>query len=110
VSVSLSPDGKKIAFWLHAQPSPYEEPQLAVLNLETQQVINYCIPGLHHGNTHSPVWSPAIWSLDSHYLAVLDQYEPNAGRAILVDTRQGSAAQVAELIPNGWPAGWMVPP
>jgi hypothetical protein len=109
VGISLSPDGTKIAFWLRARPSPYKERQLTVLDLATLQVTNYCIPGQSQDYV-SPVWSSPIWSLDSRYLAALNQYEPNAGRAILVDTQQGWAAQVAELIPNGWPAGWMALP
>lgn len=104
-SVSLSPDGKKIAFWLETRPSSYKEQQLAVLDLETQQVTNYCIPGSYQGNAPSPVWS-----LNSRYLAVHNQYKPNAGRVILVDAQDGWAAQVAELTPNGWPAGWMAEP
>jgi hypothetical protein len=103
-SVSLSPNGKKIAFWLQAQPSLYKDPQLAVLDLGTQQVTNYCIPGAYHSSAVAPVWS-----LDSRYLAVQSQYEPNAGWIILVDTQEGWAAQVAEIV-QGWPAGWMAEP
>jgi hypothetical protein len=90
---SLSPDGKKIAFGLQMNSS---KEQLAVLDLDTKQVINYCIPGSYH-----------IWSLDSRYLAVQDQYEPNAGRVILIDMKEGWAAQIAEIKPIGWPAGWL---
>lgn len=104
-SASLSPDGKKIAFWLKARPSSYKDQQLAVLDLDTLQVTNYCVPGSFQGDAPSPVWS-----LDGHYLAVYNQYEPNAGRVILVDIQQGWAAQVAEIVPNGWPAGWMAAP
>jgi hypothetical protein len=100
---SLSPDGKKIAFWLKLRPSLYEEQQLAVLDLETQQVTNYCVPGSYQGDAPSP-----LWSLDGRYLTVQNQYKPNAGWVILIDIQQGWATQVAELIPNGWPAGWLV--
>ena len=101
-TASLSPDGKKIAFWLYLRPSPYADQRLAMLDLERQQVTDYCIPGSPHLDAPSPVWS-----LDSRYLAVQNQYEPNKGRVILVDTQQGWAAQIAEIIPNGWPAGWL---
>lgn len=90
---SLSPDGKKIAFWLQMDSS---KEQLAILDLDTKQIINYCIPGSYH-----------IWSLDSRYLAVHNQYEPNAGRVILIDTKEGWATQIAEIRPIGWPAGWL---
>ncbi|MBN2116318.1 MAG: hypothetical protein JW730_07100 [Anaerolineales bacterium] len=103
--VSLSPDGRKIAFWLQLRPSLQEEQQLAVLDLETQQVTDYCVPGSLHLDAPSP-----IWSLDSRYLAVQNQYEPNAGRVILVDTQQKWAVQLTEIVPNGWPAGWMAEP
>ncbi len=100
-NASLSPDGKMIAFWLKARPSFHENQQLAVLDLETLQVTNYCIPGSYQGDAPAP-----IWSLDSRYLAVQNQYEPNAGRVILVETQQGWAAQIAEIT-QGWPAGWL---
>lgn len=103
-SASLSLNGKKIAFWLQARPSPYKEPQLAVLDLETQQVTNYCIPGSYRSSFTSPVWS-----LDGRYLAIQSQHEPNAGWIILVDTQEGWGAQVAEIA-QGWPAGWMAEP
>jgi len=99
---SLSPDGKKIAFWLYLRPSPYVDQQLAVLDLERQQVTNYCIPGSLHLDAARPVWS-----LDSRYLAVQNQYELNKGRIILVDTQQEWAVEIAEIIPIGWPAGWL---
>ncbi len=99
--VSLSPDGRKIAFWLQVRPSPYVEPQLAVLDLETKQVTSYCIPGSYRSSFTIPAWS-----LDGRYLAVQSQYEPNAGRIILVDTNEGWAAQIAEIT-QGWPAGWL---
>lgn len=104
-SGSLSPDGKKIAFWLELRPSLYKGQQLAVLDLVTEQVTDYCVPGSYQGDAPSP-----IWSLDSRYLAVQNQYEPNTGRVILVDIQKGWAAQVAEIIPNGWPAGWLAGP
>ena len=96
---SLSPNGKKIAFWLQLGSS---KEQLAILDLDTKQVTDYCISGSYQNGAGSPVWS-----LDSRYLAIQNQYEPNAGQVILIDTKQGWAAQVAETIPNGWPAGWL---
>ena len=101
-SASLSPNGNMIAFWLDLDSSVEENQQLAILDLDTLQVTNYCIPGSHVNDAPSP-----IWSLDSRYLAVHNQYEPNAGRVILVDTKEGWAAQIAEIVPNGWPAGWL---
>lgn len=101
-SASLSPNGSTIAFWLDLDRSSEENQQLAILGLDTLQVTNYCIPGSYVNDAPSP-----IWSLDSRYLAVHNQYEPNAGRVILVDMKEGWAAQIAEIVPNGWPAGWL---
>jgi hypothetical protein len=103
--MALSPDGEKIAFWVALYPSSYKDQQLVVLDLETQQVINYCVSGSYLSDAPSPVWS-----LDSRYLAVQNRYEPNVARILLVDTQQEWVLQIAELMPDGWPAGWLVSP
>ncbi len=97
---SLSPDGRKISFWLRSRPSSFDEPQLTILDIDTHMVTNYCIPGSSQGLGSSPVWSP-----DSHYLAVESTYKPNASQVILVDTIQNWAAQISE---NVTPVGWMI--
>jgi Tol biopolymer transport system component len=99
-TASISPNGGMIAFWLKLQPSSYKDQQLAVLDLATNRVTNYCIPGDQiSGGVSAPIWSP-----DSRYLAVENAYEANASKVILVDIVQGWAAQIAE---NLTPAGWM---
>ena len=101
-SASLSPNGRKIAFWLDLGRSSQENQQLATLDLDNLQVTNYCIPGSYVNDAPAP-----IWSLDSRYLAVYNSYEPNVERVILVDIKEGWAAEVAEIVPHGWPAGWL---
>jgi hypothetical protein len=101
-SASLSPNGRKIAFWLDLDRSAQENQQLATLDLDNLQVTNYCVPGSYVNDAPAP-----IWSLDSRYLAVYNSYEPNVERVILVDIKEGWAAEVAEIVPHGWPAGWL---
>jgi hypothetical protein len=100
-SASLSPNGRKIAFWL-LDRSAQENQQLATLDLDNLQVTNYCVPGSYVNDAPAP-----IWSLESRYLAVYNSYEPNIERVILVDIKEGWAAEVAEIVPHGWPAGWL---
>jgi hypothetical protein len=101
-SASLSPNGRKIAFWLDLDRSAQENQQLATLDLDNLQVTNYCVPGSYVNDAPA-----SIWSLDSRYLAVYNSYEPNVERVILVDIKEGWAAEVAEIVPHGWPAGWL---
>ena len=101
-SANLSPNGRKIAFWLDLDRSAQENQQLATLDLDNLQVTNYCVPGSYVNDAPAP-----IWSLDSRYLAVYNSYEPNVERVILVDIKEGWAAEVAEIVPHGWPAGWL---
>ena len=97
LTASLSPDGKQVAISLFLQPSPYQAAQLAILNLETRQLINYCIPA-----DTTPVWSP-----DGRYIAVSNYSTQQAiGHAYILDTEQGRAARIADqLEPQGWMIG-----
>ena len=45
-AMSLSPDGRYIAYWLTIEDSPYPGERLAVADLLTGNVTNYCIAGL----------------------------------------------------------------
>jgi hypothetical protein len=97
-TASLSPDGRFLAFWLVVRPSIQSTQSLAVLDLETETVINYCISG----SGWSPVWSP-----DSRYIAIENDFAVNDDRIILVDTKDGWAVQIAQG-PVLRPAGWMI--
>jgi hypothetical protein len=59
-----SHDGRYIAFWLKATPSPFDDERLAVLDVMTGEVTNYCVPGDPHDH------QPPIWSLNGHQLVV----------------------------------------
>lgn len=97
--LSLSPDGKSIAFWLSTGSSSNSQDSLAVLVLETGQVTNYCITGsTKYGGLSYPIWSP-----NGRYLAIAHWDETASPRAVLVDTWQGWAADlVKDMTPEGW--------
>jgi Tol biopolymer transport system component len=101
---SISPNGRYLAFWLSVNPSTYPGYNLAVLDLETRQVVNYCIPGSPTKYSVEPVWSP-----DSRYIALVDYYDKKTSdsHVILVDPAEEWAARVAE---NLAPLGWMIAP
>jgi hypothetical protein len=97
-----SPDGQKIAFWLMDTSANLPPHELAIVNINTREVTNYCISGV---GSNPPIWSP-----DGHQLLVAsrnpipDDYSP---RVVLIDLVRGYAYQIAEGVV---PAGWMVSP
>lgn len=100
----LSPNGKLVAFWIEARPSLYDGRQLAVLNLETGEVVNYCIKGDPFAdNAMGP--SEPIWSPDSTQLLVISRIpeDTKVRRVIMVDIANNYAAQIdADMEPVGW--------
>jgi hypothetical protein len=107
---SWSPDGRYIAFWLWRMEAESRAPigeALAILNVETLEVTDYCIPGrlkLEGGGwgAHAPVWSP-----DGQQLVVESIDLEKQITAILVDLERGYAARIAEGLT---PVGWMMSP
>ena len=100
-SYSLSPDGKLIAFWITAKPSQYEGARLAILNIETGEVTNYCIQA---DGFVDPLWSPDGTQL--LVVAQTSQAESIEG-VVLVDLVRNYAAKIADA-ENVKPVGWMV--
>ena len=98
-----SPDGRHLAFWLDATPSLCEWQNLVVLEVDTQQVVNYCVLGSDDRTAPS---SPPIWSPDSRYIAV-DSYQSGVSRVILVDATQDWAAIIGY---GAYPIGWLASP
>lgn len=107
-----SPDGKYIAFRLSLDdPEGIERPQLAVVDLETQQVTSYCFV--------VPLYAPILWSPDSgnviitvpvdygEYKKTIDLPVRQRGDIILVNIEDASVIRVAE---NTTAVGWMLPP
>jgi WD40-like Beta Propeller Repeat len=97
-----SPDGKKLAFWLEANPAPgwCAGAHLAVLKLATKQVTDTCIPG-KLGYSYPPVWS-----LDSRYIGAVNNTE-STWQSFLVDFEGGRAFDITEY---GIPIGWLALP
>ncbi len=107
-SYSLSPNEKLVAFWIVAQPSPYDSPQLAVLNIETGEVTNYCLKGdAFADNAMQP--SPPIWSPDGTQLLIISRIpeDTKVRRVVVVDIVHNYAAQINKDME---PVGWMVAP
>ena len=112
---SWSPDGRQLAFWLSTDSRSAGHPdtstprRLAVLDLVTQDVTDYCLPLDEYGELGTiPIFweglpSP-LWSPNGQQLIVESRYDRDASRVILVDLVQGFAAQVAE---NMQPVGWI---
>jgi hypothetical protein len=107
---SLSPNGRYFAFWITVQPGPYDDDRLAVLDIETGSVTNYCIPGdpFQLGYSADSLSAP-IWSPDSTQLLVTnrDPQTTTTSRVVLVDIMKGWAAQIAGDVE---PVGWMLAP
>jgi hypothetical protein len=102
-----SPDGSHIAFSLWTKLSDNDKKgeesidNLAVADVATGKVTNYCIPiGRHHPKIR------IVWSPDGRQLIVRDESVADTSRLILVDIERGIAVQVAE---NMELFGWMVP-
>ena len=97
-AASWSPDSQRLAFWLEVEPSPCPGGQLAIMDTQTREVVDLCVPG---SVVNDP---PPLWSLDGRLIATRSSVN-NTGYAILVDVEQGWAAQIAE---HTHPAGWLV--
>lgn len=103
-SYNLSPNGKLLAFWIITQPSLASKPELAVLNIETGEVTNYCITGDAFADNRSEPSSP-IWSPDSTQLLVVSRIpeDTKVRRVVMVNLVQNHAAKIlADMEPEGW--------
>jgi hypothetical protein len=95
----ISPDEKKIAFWLYYKmdSESLDGYQLAVLDISTGEVAGYCIEG----------YDPPIWSPDSTMLAI--NQNPIESTYMIVDLEAGAAYNFAEE-DDVRVAGWMISP
>jgi Tol biopolymer transport system component len=105
---NLSPDGKQLAFWITAKPSQFADLRLAVLNIETGKVINYCVKGDPYMDNETAPLGP-LWSPDSTQLLIISRNLQNTKIrwVVSVDLAYGYAAKIAE---DAKPVGWMVSP
>jgi hypothetical protein len=98
---SWSPEANQIAFWVwYGWKDSFQKDQLAVLDLDTLQVMSYCIDGAAVGD--HPVWSP-----DGKQLIIEGRIDKDRLGTILVDLDRKQAFQIAGYFR---PAGWMVSP
>jgi hypothetical protein len=98
-----SPDGQKLSFWVDLSPSPCPGLRLAILDMNTKQITDTCLPG-------SPDYAPPpIWSLDSRYVVVRDANAAEM-KTILVDFENGQAFDITTLIGDKTPIGWLTTP
>lgn len=104
-SPAWSPDGKHIAFWLDARLQEDKLPEyprrLLVVNTETHQAIDYCIPGFFVSS------DPAVWSPDSQQIAIESYLDESNSRIVIVDIVQNRAFEIAR---NYRLIGWMIEP
>ena len=94
-----SPNGKYVAFWLADELSEQRLQEVAVLDIETGKVVNYCITeGETQHDANAPIWSP-----DSQQLLIVQLNSDRIARTIIVDIFTGSAFPIAEnLLPEAW--------
>ena len=101
-SLSWSPDGEKIAFWLYDGQENHTT--LMVADASTGQVTNYCVLNVTIDsfpvNVPTPIWSP-----DGKYLLVENRYAVDKSKLLVVDLLKNIAFPIAE---NANPLGWMV--
>lgn len=106
--LSWSPDGRYIAMFLAPYTGgPSDKARAAVLDTETLDVTDYCVSVTFSGEGYGaggPVWPP-VWSPDGKQFVIMDWYEKEHRRVILVDIEKNIAAQIAEDME---PVGWMV--
>jgi hypothetical protein len=109
-SYSWSPDGRRIAFYLVEEPQgvpfiEHGEAHLAVLDLETGEVTNTCVPGEHDASVGPARVPPPLWSPDGTQLIVENSSAESRSRVFLVDL----ASQAAIVVAGGVrPEAWMV--
>lgn len=109
---SWSPDGKSIAIWVMLAPKVYpsiystigptDRGRLAILDLESLQFVDYCIP--YGFNAPEPFWSP-----QGRQLVVQDFYQtshPRKSNVYVVDLGHQEAFLIAQDV---FPEGWMEP-
>lgn len=103
-NLSWSPDGRHIAMFLN-RLDPFErQARVAVLDTTTLDITNYCIPITYQGEGYGLEPPLPIWSPDGTQFLIVDWYEKDHQRVILVDIVQKIAAQIADDME---PVGWM---
>ncbi len=95
-----SPDESKIAFWLRYSQNSQAKDQLAILDMETYQVTNYCIDD-RWGTSRELVWSP-----NSSQIIVNAKYDEEPA-VLLLDLDRQIIFRIAE---EQRAVGWILSP
>jgi hypothetical protein len=100
--ISLSPNNKKVAFWLNLNYKAADRNafrQLAVLDIASGEVTNLCLPG-------GDFPYPPVWSMDEKYLlATVSNTAQNESKVYLIDLENNKAKIVAE---NAIAVAWLI--
>lgn len=108
-----SPDGQYLAGMLDTSLGEKPELTLVVLDIETKQIINYCltvryfqdVPNIENSWSDDPPLP--IWSPDGTQLLIRNRTGVNEQNIIFVDIVRGIAIEIAEDME---PVGWMLAP
>lgn len=102
-TLSWSPDGDEIAFWLY---DDHGNNTLMVVDYETGDRVNYCIQNVAIASFPTGVSAP-IWSPDGKCLLVENRYAADKNKRLVVNISNNNAFPVAE---NTSPVDWVVSP
>jgi len=102
-----SPDGRYVAFWESDDLNNNTDWKLTILDVNTDQVTNYCISTDYDTGTESHWVLPPAWSPDSKQIVVESYHSEDDNGVILIDILNNRAIEIAE---NASPIGWMVSP
>lgn len=106
--LSWSPDGRYIAFWLSTASVKQTPEHLAILDMTTDRVTDYCVPGTSETSRASDSHDISIvWSPNSQQLVVRYQPDENSSHTTLVDIVRGYAVQISDRLE---PVGWLATP
>ena len=99
---ALSPDENRVAFWLNFRKSNNWGWRLAILDMETGALSNYCT-NMGRGYTpHAPFWSP-----DGNYLLFSSYDSPNYLHTWSVSILDKENRNSMEISQTAWPDGWL---
>ncbi len=108
-----APNERYVAFWLNTNPEPEKwmlvnagnEPvpfyHLAVLDISSKVIFDYCIPTAPNYWLYDPIWSPAS---DQIIITVKDSRKPPLqGNVYLIDIAHNAAKTIGEnMVAQGW--------
>lgn len=106
-ALSWSPDGRYLAMYLDRWRSSSDKTQVAVLDMNSLAIKDFCLSVTYQGAYYGGIsGATPIWSPDGTQFLVVDWYEEDHRRVILIDIDHNTATQIAEdMEPIGWMLG-----